>query len=137
APIPPAGAVIGRSRVKAVIDKGADKGAVIIQERKLFDQANNNLLATLTAATFCRADGGFGKGDPSPPKQAWSPEGGPDVICDLPTLPQAALIYRLCADPNPLHVDPAVSSAAGFPRPILHGLCSFGVAAHAILKSFC
>src|SRR5450759_3667450 len=65
------------------------------------------------------------------------PEGTPDASCDLPTLPQAALIYRLCADPNPLHAEPAVAKAAGFSRPILHGLCTYGVAGHAILRTFC
>ena len=63
------------------------------------------------------------------------PERAPDLVCDLPTRPETALIYRLCADPNPLHADPAVAKAAGFPRPILHGLATFGVAGHAILKS--
>ena len=65
------------------------------------------------------------------------PERAPDLVCDLPTRPEMALIYRLSADPNPLHADPAVAKAAGFPRPILHGLGTFGVAGHAILKSLC
>ena len=77
--------------------------------------------------TFCRGDGGFG-GPPreSPPVHP-IPERAPDLVCDLPTRPEAALIYRLSADPNPLHADPAVAKAAGFPRPILHGLATFGV----------
>jgi acyl dehydratase len=65
------------------------------------------------------------------------PERAPDAVCDLPTRPETALIYRLSGDPNPLHVDPAVAKAAGFPRPILHGLATFGIAGHAILKRLC
>jgi acyl dehydratase len=65
------------------------------------------------------------------------PERAPDATCDLPTRPETALIYRLSGDPNPLHVDPAVAKAAGFPRPILHGLATFGIAGHAILKRLC
>jgi acyl dehydratase len=136
-PIPAAGTVIGRTRVKAVVDKGRDKGALVILERSIVDKASGVLLATLDHTTFCRGDGGFGKGDAAPPPPPAVPEGTPDASCDLPTLPQAALIYRLCADPNPLHAEPAVAKAAGFSRPILHGLCTYGVAGHAILRTFC
>ena len=65
------------------------------------------------------------------------PERAPDLVCDLATRPEMALIYRLSADRNPLHADPEVAKAAGFPRPILHGLGTFGVAGHALLKSVC
>lgn len=136
-PIPAAGTVIGRTRVKAVIDKGRDKGALVILERSITEKSSGTLLATLEHSTFCRGDGGFGKGDDAPPPSPAVPDTAPDASCDLPTLPQAALIYRLCADPNPLHAEPAVARAAGFPRPILHGLCTYGVAGHAILRTFC
>jgi acyl dehydratase len=135
--IPVSGTVIGRMRVKAIVDKGKDKGALIYQERSIVDKASGVLLATLDHVTFCRGDGGFGNGDAAPPPPPAMPEGTPDASCDLPTLPQAALIYRLCADPNPLHADPAVAKAAGFSRPILHGLCTYGVAGHAILRTIC
>jgi acyl dehydratase len=135
--IPVSATVIGRMRVKAIVDKGRDKGALVIQERSIVDKASGILLATLDHATFCRGDGGFGKGDEAPPPPPAVPEGAPDASCDLPTLPQAALIYRLCADRNPLHAEPAVAKAAGFSRPILHGLCTYGVAGHAILRTFC
>ena len=135
--IPVAGTVVGRSRVKAIVDKGKDKGALVYQERSIVEKASGTLLATLDHVTFCRGDGGVSKSDPAPPALPAVPDGAPDASCDLPTLPQSALIYRLCADPNPLHAEPAVAKAAGFPRPILHGLCSYGVAGHAILKTFC
>ena len=136
-PIPAAGTVIGRTRVKAIVDKGKDKGALVILERRIVDKASGALLVTLDHTTFCRGDGGFGRGDEAPPPLPAVPESTPDASCDLPTLPQAALIYRLCADPNPLHAEPGVAKAAGFPRPILHGLCTYGVAGHALLKTFC
>ena len=144
-PLPVAGTVVGRSRIRALVDKGRDKGALLVQQRTLHDQASGELLATLDHITFCRGDGGFSEipdngpkgGDPAPPAKPATPETVPDAICDLPTLPQTALIYRLCADMNPLHAEPAVAKAAGFPRPILHGLATFGVAGHAIVKTYC
>lgn len=137
APIPPAGRVVGRTRVKAVIDKGAAKGALVVQERQLLDKASGALLATLEQTTLCRGDGGFGAGDAAPPPPPAMPDRAPDSVCDLPTLPQSALFYRLCADPNPIHADPQLAHAAGYARPILHGLCSFGVATHAVLSRCC
>ena len=136
-PLAPRGTVIGKTRVTEIIDKGLGKGALVYSERVVVDKASGERIATATQTTFCRGDGGFG-GPPreAPPVHA-IPERAPDHVCDLPTRPETALIYRLSGDPNPLHVDPAVAKAAGFPRPILHGLATFGIAGHAILKSLC
>ncbi|MGV2864725.1 MaoC/PaaZ C-terminal domain-containing protein [Achromobacter sp. AGC39] len=136
APLPPAGQVSSRSRNTHVIDKGADKGAIVITERTLHGE-DGACLATLRQSTFCRGDGGFGQGDASPEPLPATPQGDPDLRCELRIAPNAALLYRLNADPNPLHVDPEVARQAGYPRPILHGLCSYGVVAHAIVKSCC
>lgn len=136
APLKPSGTVVGQTRVTHVIDKGADKGAIVVSERTLHDDSGT-LLATLTQSTFCRADGGFGEGDAPPPALTPTPDTKPDTTLAIPISERAALIYRLCADPNPLHADPAVATKAGFPRPILHGLCSYGVAARAIVEAFC
>jgi acyl dehydratase len=131
------GTVIGRTRVVDVVDKGAEKGALIYTERKISDKVSGALIATVTQTTFCRGDGGFGGPPRESPPPHMIPARAPDLICELPTRPEAALIYRLSGDRNPLHVDPAVAHAAGFPRPILHGLATFGVAGHALLKSIC
>jgi acyl dehydratase len=136
-PLQPTGTVLGKSRVVEVIDKGTGKGALVYTERKVTDKASGALIATVTQTTFCRADGGFG-GPPreSPPVHP-IPERKPDLVCDLGTRPEQAIIYRLSADMNPLHVDPEVAKTAGFSRPIFHGLGTFGVVGHALLKSTC
>lgn len=134
-PFPVKGTVIGRSHISHVIDKGVKTGAIVITERELTDADTNDLLATVQQTTFCRADGGFGEGDDSPEALPAVPDRPFDLEHTLETLPQAALIYRLNADPNPLHVDPEVARQAGYERPILHGLCTYGVAAHAILAT--
>jgi len=129
--------VVGRQRVVEVVDKGAGKGALVYSERKVTDKATGELIATVTQTTFCRADGGFG-GPPRPsPEPHPLPTRAPDAVCDLGTRPEAALIYRLSGDRNPLHSEPAVAKLAGYPRPILHGLANFGIAGNAVLKTFC
>jgi acyl dehydratase len=136
-PLTPTGTVIGRSRILDIIDKGAGKGALIYTERKVSDKASGALIATVTQTTFCRADGGFGGPKRESPPVHAIPERKADLVCDLPTRPEMAMIYRLSGDRNPLHIEPAVAKAAGFERPILHGLATFGVVGHAVLKSLC
>jgi acyl dehydratase len=135
-PLATSGSIIARHRIHDVIDKGAGKGALLLMERAISDKATGEALATIRQTVFCRADGGFDTPRSSPPAHPL-PERAPDLVCDLPTRPEMALIYRLSADMNPLHADPDVARDAGFPRPILHGLGSFGVAGHAILRSVC
>jgi acyl dehydratase len=137
APLPTSGRVTGHNRVTALWDKGAGKGALMQQQREVRDAASERLLATVTQLTLLRGDGGFGEGgsEGAPPAAHSIPERSPDAVCDLPTLPQAALIYRLSGDTNPLHADPAVARSAGFERPILHGMATMGIAAHAVLRA--
>lgn len=136
-PLPPKGTLVGHTRILDVVDKGAGKGALIFSERKVRDKATGEVLATITQTSFARGDGGFGGPQRPTPAPHTLPERAPDLSCDLPTRPEMALLYRWNADMNPLHVDPAIAKAAGYPRPILHGLATFGVAGHAILKTMC
>jgi len=136
-PLPAAATVRARTRVSEVVDKGAEKGALIYSERDVYDTASGDLLCTLSASAFARGDGGFAPA-PGPGRPIHKvPERAPDLVRDLPTLTQAALIYRLSGDLNPLHAVPAVARAAGFSAPILHGLATYGVAGHAILAACC
>lgn len=134
---PPAssGRVRGKTRVVDVIDKGPGRGALIYSELRQTDAESGAPLATIRQTTFARADGGFGGPLRKPALPHPLPERAPDLVCDLPTSPQAALLYRLNADRNPLHADPVVARNAGFERPILHGLATFGIAGHAILRA--
>jgi len=137
APLPVESEVIGRSRVTGLVDRGAGKGALLYSERVILDAVTGEALATLEQTTFLRGDGGFG-GPQGPVRQpAPEPEGAPDIVVELPTRPEAALLYRLNGDHNPLHSDPGVAAKAGFPRPILHGLATFGVVGRALLRAVC
>jgi acyl dehydratase len=136
-PLPTEGEVIGRSRITGLVDRGAGKGALMYSEREVLDARTGERLATLTSTSFMRGDGGFG-GPSGPVKQPNpEPERAPDLTLDLATRPEQARVYRLNSDLNPLHIDPKVAQAAGFPRPILHGLCTFGTVCHALLRGLC
>ena len=135
--VPAEGEIVGRSRVAALVDKGKDRGALAFIERTISDAATGETIATLNSTSFLRGDGGFGGPSGPTPEPHELPAREPDAICDLPTLTQAALIYRLSGDYNPLHADPDIARHAGFRQPILHGLCSLGVAGHAILRTIC
>ena len=136
-PLPAEGTVVGLSRVIDVIDKGEGKGALILWERELRDKATGEPLANITQTTFCRGDGGFGGPERPTPRPHRVPDRAPDAVCQLQTNANSALIYRLSGDYNPLHSDPEVAARAGFPKPILHGLATYGVSGHAILRSMC
>ena len=137
--LPVTAAMTAENAVTHLHDRGAGRGAVARLVRDIFDEAGNRV-AQARRIEILRDDGGFAKEsgvhDEAPPRlPAIPPDAGePDIVVRLPTVPQAALIYRLSGDPNPLHADPAVAREAGFPRPILHGLCSFGMATHALLR---
>ena len=136
-PLPVEGELVGVTRVIGVVDKGPGRGALVYAERTVNDAATGDLLATVGATTFLRGDGGFG-GPAGPVREPHQvPQTPPDRTVDLATRPEQALFYRFNGDDNPLHVDPQAAMRAGFSRPILHGLCTFGVVCHALVRALC
>jgi len=129
------GDVVASTRVVGAWDKGAGKGAVIVSETTLSNAAGEDLL-TITGSLFARGDGGFGGPAEGQPEPHPVPARAPEMSVDIPTSPDQALIYRLSGDRNPLHCDPAVAKAAGFPRPILHGMCTYGITCRAVLQTY-
>lgn len=127
-PIPTSGKATARGRIADVYDKG--KAAVIVQETEVMDEEDSPLW-TARSSIFARGEGGFG-GERGPSEKLALPDRSPDAVVSTPTLPQQALLYRLCGDRNPLHADPEFAKAAGFDRPILHGLCTYGIVAKAV-----
>lgn len=135
-PLPTEATVELDGRVLGAWDKGAGKGAVIVIETTMKDQKSGELLATLTSSIFARGDGGFGGPTEGAPEPHTVPDRAPDVSLDFPTTESQALIYRLSGDRNPLHADPAFAKMAGFDRPILHGLCTYGITCRAVMQAF-
>ncbi|MBO9355941.1 3-alpha,7-alpha,12-alpha-trihydroxy-5-beta-cholest-24-enoyl-CoA hydratase [Bordetella petrii] len=131
--IPAAGELAGKTRVVEAVDKG-DKGLLLYTEKQLTDAATGALLARTFATHVLRGDGGMpGAPGQSRPVHA-IPALPPEQTLRVQTRPEQALLYRLNGDYNPLHSDPATARAAGFNRPILHGLCTFGAVAHAVAR---
>jgi acyl dehydratase len=133
APLPVDAEVCSRSRIVGLLDKGPGKAALLRTETVL--ESGGTTVARLLRTTFLRGGGGFGGGDEPAPLRPAMPERPPDHRIDLPTRPEQALLYRLNGDLNPLHSDPAFARAAGFERPILHGLCTAGLVCHALLRA--
>mgnify|MGYP003571020640 FL=1 len=136
-PLPVAADITADSRVVGAYDKGADKGAIIITETLIKDKKTGDKLCTMQSTTFARGDGGFGGPSEGAPKPHPLPERAPDQTVEVDTRPDQALLYRLSGDRNPLHADPEVAKMAGFPAPILHGLCTYGTCCRAIISSVC
>ncbi|HEX7887576.1 MAG TPA: MaoC/PaaZ C-terminal domain-containing protein [Phenylobacterium sp.] len=132
-PLPAAATFTTESRVVGAYDKGKDKGAVLVSEVIWRDQAGEKV-ATLTGSLFYRGDGGFGGPSEGAPEPHAVPTRAPDKSVDIATREDQALLYRLNGDRNPLHSDPDSARRSGFPRPILHGLCTYGVTCRAVLQ---
>ncbi|WP_183250478.1 MaoC/PaaZ C-terminal domain-containing protein [Bradyrhizobium sp. cir1] len=135
-PLPASGTITATSRTIGAYDKGKERGAVVVDETVWTDEKGEKV-ATLTGSTFARGDGGFGGPSQGAPEPHVMPERKPDLSAQFDTRPDQALLYRLNGDFNPLHSDPEVAKQAGFPRPILHGLCTFGITCRAVLQEFC
>ena len=141
-PLPVDAQVVGNTRVTRIIDKGAEKGAIVVTERSL-EGADGTLYATIEQVTFCRGDGGYSQqlggqpSDASLPALAATPDTAPQWTFEHRIRPEAALLYRLMGDYNPLHADPRVAQAAGFEKPILHGLATYGMVGHALVMTAC
>ena len=133
-PLPAEGQADAQSHVAAVYDKG-ERGAILLVETTLTAR-DGEPLATLRSSIFARADGGFGGSSDGEAEPHPRPERPADLSLDIPTRPDQALLYRLNGDRNPLHADPAFAKLVGFPRPILHGLCTFGITCRAVLQAY-
>lgn len=136
APLPVSGTLLSRLVIEDIYDRGA-KGAVLFSKRDIYDASSGTHLATERRSTFLGGDGGKGgRTGPTPPPHP-VPVRPADALVSVPTRPDQALLYRLCGDNNPLHVDPMVAAEAGFRAPILHGLCTYGVVGRSLLRELC
>jgi acyl dehydratase len=131
-PLAASGRIRVNSWVSEIYDKGS--GALVVVQSEGLDPADGGVVFTERSASFIRGEGGFG-GERGPAEQWQAPDREPDHTATYPTLPGQALLYRLSGDRNPLHSDPRFATQAGFDRPILHGLCTYGFAARALLHA--
>jgi acyl dehydratase len=136
-PVPVEGTVRSETVVEEIYDKGASKGALMYVRRNLYDAASGSLIAKVRQGLFLRGNGGFGGKSNGAPAPHDIPNRTPDLVFNANTRDEQALIYRLSGDYNPLHVDPAIAAVAGFPRPIFHGLGTYGIAGWAVVSTLC
>ncbi len=128
-PIPPEATITNKAKIAELWDKG--KAALVVLQVDTSDESGRPLF-TNRFSLFLRGEGGFG-GEPGPKAGNKPPEREPDGVIERTLLPQQALIYRLSGDKNPLHADPEFAKIGGFDKPIIHGLCSYGVVCKAIV----
>ena len=127
--LPPEAKLRGKTRIADIFDKG--KAALVVVENNVSDESGDPLFTT-RMSLFMRGEGGFG--GPSGPKVGnEAPDREPDGVVESTTLPQQAVLYRLNGDKNPLHIDPDFAAKGGFERPIIHGLCSYGIVCKAVV----
>lgn len=137
APLPPAGRLSVVTEVADLQDKGPGKNAVVMLKGTGTDPDSGATLAETLTTLVLRGEGGFGGQPGQRPPAPEFPDRAPDASVDLPTREDQALIYRLSGDRNPLHSDPWFAQLAGFSKPILHGLCTYGVAGRALVAELC
>lgn len=134
-PLPVEAEIRGEYSIRAVLDKGAEKGALVYFDKLLFDNSSNERLAKVTQVLFLRGDGGCGSFGEVPDNLAAVPERAPDFVEEVATSKGAALLYRLNGDRNLIHVDPEVAKKAGFSVPIAHGLWAYGICGFSVIKN--
>ena len=134
--LPPEADVVFDEHVSGVFDKG-EKGAIVILDREIRERKTNDKLCTLSATIVARGDGGFGGPKEGAPEPHPIPTRAPDLVHEGDTRPDQAFLYALSGDRNPLHRDPNFAKMAGFPRPILHGLCTYGTACRSVISTIC
>jgi acyl dehydratase len=133
-PLPVAGSVELTATVTEVLDKGS--GALIVTGTEGRDPAAKSVMFTATSGVFIRGEGGFG--GPRGASASWQrPQREPDAVIGYATWLSQPLLYRLSGDRNPLHSDPAFATRAGFPRPILHGMATYGMCCRALVAAAC
>ncbi len=136
-PLPAAAELLIDKKVIDAFDRGPNRGALILLEAEGRLASDDTVLFTLGCTVMARGDGGFGGPAGKGPLSHRAPKREPDLSCDISTRDDQALLYRLTGDRNPLHADPTAAAAVGFDRPILHGLCTYGIACNAVLKTIC
>jgi len=137
APLPTEGRLRSVSRVVSVFDRGDGRGSLLSMARELYDSQAGTHYASLLATYVCRSDQVAGAPPAAKPTGNSLPDRAPDIVVSVPTSPQAAQLFALTGDQNPLHMVPEVAIKAGFPVPILHGMATYGICTAFAEKALC